>query len=101
MYRRRNGDEFELHPLGNRAQTWPARATAIKQALRKAGMSKDVNLEMVAGPASTDARQSQYTRWLSADLDEPALLDMDSGWTLNYINRKQLLNLNKELPKTT
>ena len=74
-------------------------AGEIKQALRKAGMSKDVNLELIAGPSSTDARQSQYTRWLSADLQEPALLDMDSGWTLNYINRDQLLNLSRELPE--
>ncbi|MGN8214631.1 MULTISPECIES: extracellular solute-binding protein [Halococcus] len=74
-------------------------STAIKKALRNAGMSNDVNLEMVAGPASTDQRQSQYTRWLSADLDEPALLDMDSGWTLNYINRGQLLDLSNELPE--
>ena len=76
-------------------------SAAIKKALRNAGMSKDVNLEMVAGPASTDQRQAQYTRWLSAELDEPALLDMDSGWTLNYINRDQLLDLNKELEEKT
>ncbi|RJT05282.1 substrate-binding domain-containing protein [Halococcus sp. IIIV-5B] len=74
-------------------------SAAIKKALRNAGMSNDVDLEIVAGPANTDQRQSQYTRWLSADLEEPALLDMDSGWALNFINRDQLLNLSNELPE--
>ena len=76
-------------------------SAAVKKALREAGMSNDVDLEIVAGPANTDQRQSQYTRWLSADLEEPALLDMDSGWTLNYVNRKQLLDLNQELEEET
>lgn len=75
-------------------------ATDIRKALRSAGLPKEINLEIIAGPSDTDERQEQYTRWLSADLEEPALFDMDSGWTLNFINRNQLLNLSRALPES-
>ena len=76
-------------------------AGAIRQALWDAGLSKDIFVDVIAGPSSTDARQSQYTRWLSADLSDPDLMMMDSGWALNFINRAQVLNLTENLPKST
>jgi ABC-type glycerol-3-phosphate transport system substrate-binding protein len=72
-------------------------ATAIRQALWDAGLSNDIYVDIVAGPSSTNRRQSQYTRWLSAGLDDPDLLMMDSGWALKFINRGQTLNLTENL----
>lgn len=73
-------------------------ADAIRQALWDAGLSQDIFVEIVAGATQTGARQSQYQRWLSADLEEPDLLLMDSGWALTFIQRDQLLNLDDALP---
>ena len=76
-------------------------AGAIRQALWGAGLSKDVYVDVIAGPSQTGARQSQYTRWLSADLADPDMMMMDSGWALNFINRAQVLNLTENLPEST
>jgi len=73
-------------------------AQAIREALWNNGLDKDIFVEIVAGATQTGARQSQYTRWLSADLDTPDMLLMDSGWALSFIARDQLLNLEEELP---
>ncbi|WP_256687724.1 substrate-binding domain-containing protein [Halococcus qingdaonensis] len=74
-------------------------AGAIRKALWNAGLSKDIYLDVIAGPQNTGTRQSQYTRWLSAGLEDPDLLMMDNGWALNFINRDQLLNLSDNLPE--
>ncbi|WP_049900172.1 extracellular solute-binding protein [Halococcus agarilyticus] len=76
-------------------------ADAIRTALYNAGLSKDIDLDVIAGPSQTGARQSQYTRWLSADLADPDIFMMDSGWALNFINRAQVLNLTENLPEST
>ena len=76
-------------------------AGAIRKALWKAGLSKDIYVDVIAGPSQTGARQSQYTRWLSADLSDPDMMMMDSGWALNFINRAQVLNLTENLPQST
>ena len=74
-------------------------AGAIRNALWNAGLSRDVFVDVIAGPSSTDRRQAQYTRWLSANLSDPDLLMMDSGWALNFINRAQVMNLTNNLPE--
>ena len=72
-------------------------ADTIRQALWDAGLSQDIYVEIIAGATQTGARQSQYTRWLSANLPEPDMLLMDSGWALAFIQRGQLMNLEQEL----
>ena len=74
-------------------------ADTVRQALWDAGLDQDIYVEIIAGATQTGARQSQYTRWLSADLPEPDLLLMDSGWALAFIQRGQLMNLEEELPQ--
>jgi ABC-type glycerol-3-phosphate transport system substrate-binding protein len=92
---------------GSGALQWITDPTAadnagkIRQALWDAGLSKDVYLDVIAKPSDTDATQSQYTRWLSADLADPDIMMMDSGWALNFINKAQVLNLSENLSGST
>ena len=74
-------------------------AQAINDALHRAGLSKDISVEVLAGSRQTGVRQSQYQRWLSANLSEPDMLMMDSGWALTFIARRQVLNLSDALPQ--
>ncbi|SFR46225.1 ABC-type glycerol-3-phosphate transport system, substrate-binding protein [Halogeometricum rufum] len=73
-------------------------SAAMEEKLHEVGLSKDVSLDVIAGRASTGARQQQYNRWLSANLSQPSLLMMDSGWTIPFIVREQLTNLSEEMP---
>ncbi|WP_049970170.1 extracellular solute-binding protein [Haladaptatus cibarius] len=70
---------------------------AIETALHEAGLDENIRLEVLAGNEQTGARQSQYQRWLSANLEEPDLLLVDSGWAIPFIARRQLLNLSDNL----
>jgi ABC-type glycerol-3-phosphate transport system substrate-binding protein len=70
----------------------------IQSKLHEVGLSKDIELQAIAGAASTGARKQQYNRWLSANLEEPALFMMDSGWALPFIVREQLANISELRP---
>ncbi|WP_435154568.1 extracellular solute-binding protein [Haladaptatus sp. DFWS20] len=72
---------------------------AIENALHEAGLDEKIKLEVLAGNEQTGARQSQYQRWLSANLSEPDLLLVDSGWAIPFIARRQLLNLSEHMSK--
>nr|WP_248904493.1 substrate-binding domain-containing protein [Halocatena marina] len=68
--------------------------------LHNAGLSKDITIEVLAGSSITDQRQQKYTQWLSSNREEPALLMTDSGWSIPFIARGQLLNLSENMSKT-
>ncbi|MDS0292978.1 extracellular solute-binding protein [Halogeometricum luteum] len=70
----------------------------VERKLREVGMPDEISIEIIAGTASTGARQQQYNRWLSANLQQPSLLMMDSGWTIPFIVRDQLANLTEVMP---
>ena len=74
----------------------------VLQGLYDAGLPKDIKLNITAGPASTDRRQQQLARWMDSGLRKPDLILADSGWTIPFIVRKQLLNLAKaeEIPNS-
>ena len=72
-------------------------ADAFQDALHAAGLSKDIEIEVLAGSQVTDNRQDQYNQWLSAGREEPSILMMDSGWTIPFIAREQVASLNDEL----
>lgn len=72
---------------------------AIEKALHEAGLDESIKLEVLAGNEQTGARQAQYQRWLSANLEEPDLLLVDSGWAIPFIARRQLLNLSDHMSK--
>lgn len=69
----------------------------IRQGLRDAGLSEDVQLEIIAGGFETGSRQQQYQQWLNAGREDPDLLMMDNGWTIPFVVREQLLNLSEAL----
>lgn len=66
---------------------------AIQQGLWDVGLSQDISLEVIAGPSDTAQRQQLLQRWLDANLSEPTLMMVDSGWTVPFAIRDQLLNL--------
>lgn len=69
---------------------------ALNETLHRLGVPDDVSLEILG--TSSDIARSQFSQWLSAGLDRPSLLRMDSGWTIPFILRDQLTNLSRELP---
>jgi len=71
----------------------------IQSKLYEAGLSQDIELDVIAGSASTGARKQQYNRWLSANLETPSLFMMDSGWTIPFIVRDQVANISELRPK--
>ncbi|AUV80776.1 sugar ABC transporter substrate-binding protein [Salinigranum rubrum] len=75
------------------------RRDEVVAALRSAGLSENIELEMLAGSNLTDNRQSRYTQWLSSGRETPDLLQFDSGWTIPFILREQLANLSNVLPE--
>lgn len=79
------------------ADFWELSET-FQNALWEAGLDRSISLEIIPGPSETTEVEQQYTRWLSANLEEPDLLMTDSGWTLDLIIRRQLLNLSDHLP---
>jgi ABC-type glycerol-3-phosphate transport system substrate-binding protein len=82
------------NPLQWMAGTDEVGASAeVKQALYNAGLSRDIDIEIIAGPRDTGAKQQQLQRWLSGELEDPDLIMMDSGWTIPFIKRDQVLNL--------
>ncbi|WP_135805557.1 extracellular solute-binding protein [Halorussus marinus] len=70
----------------------------LQQALYDAGLSENIELDIIAGAWETGRRQNQYQQWLSAGRNEPDLLMMDSGWTQPFIARKQVQNMSDLLP---
>ena len=73
----------------------------IVQALKNAGMSDNIGINFLSGGNVTDDRRNQYQQWLSAGREQPDLLRMDTGWTLPFIARNQLLNLSQNLSQET
>lgn len=73
---------------------------ALQQLLWDIGLPRNIEIEIIAGTEETDIREDQYTRWMSANLSEPDLMLTDSGWTLNFVIRDELLNLDRNLSKS-
>lgn len=71
---------------------------SFQQGLREAGLSEDIEVELVTGAFETGSRQQQYQQWLNAGRPQPDLFMMDNGWTIPFIVRDQLLNLSEALP---
>jgi ABC-type glycerol-3-phosphate transport system substrate-binding protein len=72
---------------------------AIRQGLYDAGLSQDIDFEIIAGAFETGSRQQQYQQWLNAGRPQPDLMMMDNGWTIPFIVREQLLDLSQALPE--
>ena len=69
----------------------------IEAALYDAGLSEDIELEVLPGDFETDSRREDYQAALDANRGDPDIFMMDSGWTIPFILREQVLNLEEEL----
>ena len=70
---------------------------SIISALREAGLDTDIEVEIVQEDFQTDSRRQTYSSALDAGRSSPDLFMMDSGWTIPFIVREQLVNLEEEL----
>lgn len=78
---------------------WANVQDTVNQQLHDAGMPEDITVEMSTVGQTTDDQQSQYRQWLSAGRATPDMMIFDSGWTIPFIARGQLLNLEENLPE--
>ncbi len=74
---------------------------AINDAFHDAGLSENITIEILPGGDVTDDRRQQYQQWLAAGRTQPDILRMDTGWTIPFIQRDQLVNLSEELDDDT
>jgi len=80
---------------------WADAQEPIVQALYDAGLSEDIDVEFLPGDFETGARQTDFTSALDAGRSSPDIFMMDSGWTIPFIVREQLVNLSEELSSDT
>ena len=80
---------------------WAGAQGDIVPALRDAGLSEDIEVEFLPGDFETGARRSEFTSALDAGRASPDIFMMDSGWTIPFIVREQLVNLSEELSSDT
>jgi ABC-type glycerol-3-phosphate transport system substrate-binding protein len=80
---------------------WADAQEEVLQALYDAGLSEDIDVEFLPGDFETGARRSDFTSALDAGRASPDIFMMDSGWTIPFIVREQLVNLSDELSSET
>lgn len=78
-------------------QEFASAADEIKAALREAGLDNDIEVDIVQEDFETDNRRQTYSSALDAGRASPDLFMMDSGWTIPFIVREQLTNLEEQL----
>jgi len=69
----------------------------IIAALREAGLDTDIEVDIQAEDFETDSRRQTYSSGLDAGRSSPDLMMMDSGWTIPFILREQIQNLEEVL----
>jgi ABC-type glycerol-3-phosphate transport system substrate-binding protein len=80
---------------------WADAQEDVVDALYDAGLSEDIEVEILPGDFETGARRSEFTSALDAGRGSPDVFMMDSGWTIPFIVREQLVNLSDELSSET
>jgi ABC-type glycerol-3-phosphate transport system substrate-binding protein len=70
----------------------------VQELLYEEGLPENISLEVLAGSFISDDRQNQYTQLLDAGQESPTMLLMDSGWTIPFIARDQLVNFSQQMP---
>ena len=80
---------------------WADAQETVVNALYDAGLSEDVEIEILPGDFESGARRSEFTSALDAGRATPDIFMMDSGWTIPFIVREQLVNLSEELSSET
>ena len=73
----------------------------IVAALYDAGLDEEIDVDITPGDDDTDSRRAEITSILDAGRSHPDIFMMDSGWTVPFIIRDQLINLSDELADET
>lgn len=73
-----------------------AAESTVNKALHEAGLPEDIQVDVIV--TNSGNASSQFTQWISAGIEQPSLLRMDSGWTIPFIARNQVGNLTEKLP---
>jgi ABC-type glycerol-3-phosphate transport system substrate-binding protein len=80
---------------------WGGISDALTQSLYDAGLDESIEIEILPGDFESGARRSEFTSALDAGRASPDIFMMDSGWTIPFIARGQLVNLSDELSSET
>src|SRR6056297_3652032 len=67
------------------------------QAFHEAGVPEEISIEITAGPEETGARAEEIVTLLDAQQQSPDIFVMDNGWTIPFILRDSIVNLEAEL----
>lgn len=80
---------------------WAAISETVVQSLYDAGLDESIDVEILSGDFESGARRSEFTSALDAGRASPDIFMMDSGWTIPFIARDQLVSLSEELSSET
>ena len=69
----------------------------FEEALHEAGLSDDISVEMVVPPQDSGSKQQQLRTAINAEEPDPDLVLTDNGWTIPFIVRDDLVNLEAEM----
>ncbi|MFB6229349.1 MAG: substrate-binding domain-containing protein [Halobacteriales archaeon] len=73
----------------------------ISTALSDAGLDDNISIKILPGDFETGARRSSFQSALDANRSSPDIFMMDSGWTIPFIVREQVVNLENALTSDT
>ena len=65
----------------------------IPEALHEAGVPDEITIEMTIPPSDSGGKQQQLRTAIDAEESDPDLVLTDNGWTLPFITRGDLVNL--------
>ncbi|SMO52016.1 extracellular solute-binding protein [Halorubrum cibi] len=71
--------------------------SGIVDALHEAGVPDSVTIEMTVPPQDTGSKQQQLRTAINAEESDPDLVLTDNGWTIPFIVRDDLVNLEEEM----
>ncbi|MFW5974262.1 MAG: extracellular solute-binding protein [Natrialbaceae archaeon] len=80
---------------------WEGIADSVTDSLYEAGLDESIEVEILPGDFESGARRSEFTSALDAGRASPDIFMMDSGWTLPFVVREQVVNLSDELSSDT
>ncbi|WP_228546378.1 extracellular solute-binding protein [Halegenticoccus tardaugens] len=75
--------------------------TQLREVLWSAGLPKEIFVEPTASSGNTGSTYDLFRTWLTAGLESPDVFSMDSGWTIPFIVRGQLQNLEELMDEST
>lgn len=92
-----DGDPVQITMDGE----WEGISDSVTESLYEAGLDESIEVEILPGDFESGARRSEFTSALDAGRASPDIFMMDSGWTIPFIARGQLVNLSEELSSET